>query len=92
MRDAELLVFDDLSSALDVDTEKTLWERTFAGIREKGSTRLVVSQRREALRHAHQVLPLCDRKLAAKRPLAEILERTEEMRRLWEHQPRGEPS
>ncbi|MDQ5852799.1 MAG: ABC transporter ATP-binding protein/permease, partial [Chloroflexota bacterium] len=27
VRDAELLVFDDLSSALDVETEKTLWER-----------------------------------------------------------------
>ena len=27
-RNAELLVFDDLSSALDVETEQTLWERT----------------------------------------------------------------
>jgi ATP-binding cassette subfamily B protein len=29
VRDPELLVFDDLSSALDVDTERTLWERIF---------------------------------------------------------------
>ena len=28
--DAELLVFDDLSSALDVDTEKKLWARVFS--------------------------------------------------------------
>jgi ATP-binding cassette, subfamily B, bacterial len=27
VRDAELLVCDDLSSALDVETERTLWER-----------------------------------------------------------------
>ena len=27
--DAELLVFDDLSSALDVETERTLWQRIF---------------------------------------------------------------
>lgn len=27
VRDPELLVFDDLSSALDVETEKMLWER-----------------------------------------------------------------
>ena len=27
VRDAELLVFDDLSSALDVETERTVWER-----------------------------------------------------------------
>ena len=30
VRDAELLVFDDLSSALDVETERLLWERLFA--------------------------------------------------------------
>jgi ATP-binding cassette subfamily B protein len=30
VRNAELLVFDDLSSALDVETERLLWERLFA--------------------------------------------------------------
>jgi ATP-binding cassette subfamily B protein len=30
VRDAELLVFDDLSSALDVETEQTMWERLYA--------------------------------------------------------------
>ena len=30
VRDAELLIFDDLSSALDVETERVLWERLFA--------------------------------------------------------------
>ena len=29
VREPELLVFDDLSSALDVETERTLWERVF---------------------------------------------------------------
>jgi ATP-binding cassette subfamily B protein len=29
VREPELLVFDDLSSALDVETEQTLWERLF---------------------------------------------------------------
>ncbi len=31
IRDAELLVFDDLSSALDVETERVLWERIVEG-------------------------------------------------------------
>ncbi len=31
VRDPELLVFDDLSSALDVETERVLWERLVAG-------------------------------------------------------------
>ncbi len=30
VRQPELLVFDDLSSALDVETERLLWERLFA--------------------------------------------------------------
>jgi ATP-binding cassette, subfamily B, bacterial len=56
MRDAELLVFDDLSSALDVDTEGELWERL---ARERGSvTCLVVSHRKPALARADQVLLL----------------------------------
>ena len=32
VRDPELLVFDDLSSALDVETEQALWERLFDGV------------------------------------------------------------
>ena len=38
VRDPELLVFDDLSSALDVTTEETLWERLFE---QEGVTSLV---------------------------------------------------
>jgi ATP-binding cassette subfamily B protein len=36
VRNAELLVFDDLSSALDVETEQTLWERLFAATGDWG--------------------------------------------------------
>lgn len=53
VRDAELLVFDDLSSALDVETERTLWERVFA---RPDATCLVVSHRRTALRRADSTL------------------------------------
>ncbi|MGH2592264.1 MAG: ABC transporter ATP-binding protein, partial [Anaerolineae bacterium] len=35
VRDPELLVFDDLSSALDVETERTLWERLDERIRDE---------------------------------------------------------
>jgi ABC-type multidrug transport system fused ATPase/permease subunit len=35
VRRPELLVFDDLSSALDVETEQTLWRRVFAHIARK---------------------------------------------------------
>jgi ATP-binding cassette subfamily B protein len=36
VRGAELLVIDDLSSALDVETENTLWERLFSRIGDWG--------------------------------------------------------
>ena len=53
---AELLVFDDLSSALDAATEAELWARLFA--RRDGVTCLVVSHSTAALARADQVLTL----------------------------------
>jgi ATP-binding cassette subfamily B protein len=57
VRDAELLVFDDLSSALDVETERELWSRLFA---ETDATVLAVSHRPAALERANRVLVLRD--------------------------------
>src|SRR5581483_3270541 len=64
LRDAELLVFDDLSSALDASTEAELWSRLFA--RGGDATCLVVSHRPVALRRADQVLLLDDGRLVAR--------------------------
>ncbi len=68
VRFPELLVFDDLSSALDVETEQTLWSRIFAARSEAGSkdttatpwtpTCLVVSHRPWVLRRADQIIVL----------------------------------
>ncbi len=54
LRGAALLVFDDLSSALDVETERELWARLFES--RADVTCLVVSHRRAALERADQVL------------------------------------
>jgi ABC-type multidrug transport system fused ATPase/permease subunit len=80
VRDAELLVFDDLSSALDVETERVLWERVFA---RREVTCLVVSHRRAALERADQILVLDGGRVAALGPLDVALETSEEMRSLW---------
>lgn len=77
---AQLLVFDDLSSALDVHTENELWRRLFT-VREV--TCLVVSHRRAALERADQILLMSDGRIIDRGSLPELLERSQEMQRLW---------
>lgn len=58
LREAELVVFDDLSSALDRGTEAKLWSRLRFGGREQ--TFVVVSHRPTALQQADQIIALDD--------------------------------
>jgi len=85
VRKAALLVFDDLSSALDVETEKTMWERLFAQHNgEDAPACLVVSHRRAALQRADQIIVLKDGKVEDEGRLDELLARCGEMQRLWQ--------
>ena len=80
VRDPDLLVFDDLSSALDVETEQLLWERLLS---RGDATCLVVSHRPAVLKRADQIILLREGRVAAEGSLDELLETSAEMRRIW---------
>ena len=94
VRDAELLVFDDLSSALDVETEKQLWQNLLEGQkaeggRQKNGTYLVISHRRLALQQADQIVVMKNGRVEAIGKLDELLTTFGEMQYLWHGERKG---
>ena len=76
----EILVFDDLSSALDVRTEENLWQSLFSG--NYRGTYLVVSHRPQVLRRASKIIVLKEGRLEDVGSYGDLVSRCEEFRLL----------
>jgi ATP-binding cassette, subfamily B, bacterial len=81
VRQPELLVFDDLSSALDVETERLLWERS--ATTPGHTTVIAVSHRRAALQRADWIIVLKAGHVEAQGRLDDLLVSSAELRELW---------
>jgi ATP-binding cassette subfamily B protein len=83
VREPELLILDDVSSGLDVETEETLWERLFS---RPDTVALVASNRRSALRRADNIIVLKNGQVESTGKLDDLLETSDELQRLWRGQ------
>lgn len=81
VRRPELLVFDDLSSALDVETERLLWDRLAS--RTDQTTVIAVSHRRIAFQLADRIVILSAGRVASQGRLDDLLAGSVELRELW---------
>lgn len=80
VRDSDLLVLDDASSALDVRTERLFWQRLFAGGKR---TCLAVSHRPEAYRRADEIILLHHGRIVGRGDLETLLRDSAMFRQTW---------
>ena len=78
-REAELYVMDDVSNALDIETEKKLWERVK---KQQDKTVLIASNSRYALEIADQIIFLENGSIEVYGKLEEALKQSQNIRQM----------
>jgi len=80
IREAEIYLIDDMSSALDVETEEQLWEGFF---KQNKQTCIAVSHRKSTLKKADKIIVLKNGQVEAIGKLNDLIDNCDEMRQLW---------
>jgi ATP-binding cassette subfamily B protein len=80
VREPDLIVLDDASSALDVNTERLFWQRLLDGRRR---TCIAVSHRPEAYRRADEIILMSHGEVAARGSLEHLLATSPLFRETW---------
>ena len=83
IRAPELLIVDDLSSALDINTEQTIWRN----LPHYSNTVVMVSHRQQAFQMADQILLMDQGRIIHRGTYQELLATSEAFRALWEQTP-----
>ena len=81
-RRSQLLVLDDVSSALDVQTEQLLWKRLFNARADVAA--LVVSHRHAAIAEADRVIVMEHGRVVASGTASELQQSSPEFRAIWD--------
>ncbi len=87
LKDPRIMIFDEATSALDPESEARIQEN-LDGI-AKGRTTIIVAHRLSTLRNADRIMVLDQGKVVDVGPHAELLDRCEIYRTLWERQTKG---
>lgn len=76
---AELMVIDDISSGLDIETETLLWNRMF---KESEVTYVIASNSKSVLRRADRIIVMNEGKIVDQGTLEELQERCEDIKEI----------
>jgi ATP-binding cassette subfamily B protein len=87
LKNPRIMIFDEATSALDPDSESRIQENMEAI--SEGRTTIIVAHRLSTLRHANRIMVLDAGKVADIGPHAELLDRCDIYRNLWDKQTRG---
>jgi len=80
VRKPDLIVIDDMSSALDVETERKLWNKLFD---DKESAKIIVSNKKFAFQRADTIIVMDNGKIIANDKLSNLLNECEEFKKMW---------